>query len=67
MNASHRRHDISDEVGTVLEPHLPGRAGLWGGIANDNRLFLNAVFWMLRTGAFAAGVTKASGKTCSMR
>ena len=51
MHASHRRHDISDEVGTVLEPHLPGRAGLWGGIANDNRLFLNAVFWMLRTGA----------------
>ena len=51
MNASHRRHDISDEVWTVLEPHLPGREGLWGGIANDNRLFINAVFWMLRTGA----------------
>ena len=51
MNASHRRHDISDEVWTVLEPHLPGREGLWGGIAKDNRLFINAVFWMLRTGA----------------
>ena len=51
MNASHRRHDISDEVWTVLEPHLPGREGLWGGIANDNRLFINAVFWILRTGA----------------
>ena len=51
MNASHRRHDISDEVWTVLEPHLPGREGLWGGIAKDHRVFLNAVFWMLRTGA----------------
>ena len=51
MNASHRRHDISDEVWTVLEPHLPGREGLWGGIAKDNRLFINAVFWILRTGA----------------
>ena len=51
MNASHRRHDISDEVWTVLEPHLPGREGLWGGIAKDTRLFINAVFWILRTGA----------------
>ena len=51
MNASHRRHDISDEVWTVLEPHLPGREGIWGGIAKDNRLFINAVFWILRTGA----------------
>ncbi|MCC9001864.1 MAG: transposase [Candidatus Competibacter sp.] len=26
------------------------RARLWG-IAQDNRLFINAVFWILRTGA----------------
>ncbi|MGH7184002.1 MAG: IS5 family transposase [Nitrospiraceae bacterium] len=51
MRASHRRHDISDEVWRLLEPHLPGREGVWGGIANDNRLFINAVFWILRTGA----------------
>jgi len=51
MNASHRRHDRSDEVWTVLEPHVPGREGIWGGIAKDNRLFINAVFWILRTGA----------------
>ena len=24
---------------------------MWGGIARDNRLFINAVFWILRTGA----------------
>jgi transposase len=34
-----------------LKPHLPGRKGVWGGIAEDNRLFINAVFWILRTGA----------------
>src|SRR5512144_2261692 len=51
MRASHRRHDISDQVWRLLEPHLPGREGVGGGIAKDNRLFINAVFWILRTGA----------------
>ncbi len=50
MNA-HRRHDISDQTWALLEPHLPGRAGAWGGNARDNRLFINAVLWILRTGA----------------
>ena len=49
--ASHRRHDISDETWALLEPHLPGHKGVWGGIAEDNRLFIDAVFWILRTGA----------------
>ena len=47
---AHRRHDISDEIWALLEPHLPGRKGVWGGIAEDNRRFINAVFWILRTG-----------------
>lgn len=37
MNPSHRRHDISDRTWTLLETHLPGREGVWGGIAKDNR------------------------------
>ena len=45
------RHDISDETWALLEPHLPGRKGVWGGIAEDNRRFIDAVFWILRTGA----------------
>jgi transposase len=49
--SEHRRHDISDRVWQLLESHLPGRAGAWGGKARDNRLFINAVFWILRTGA----------------
>ncbi|WP_317705330.1 IS5 family transposase [Methylomarinovum caldicuralii] len=48
---AHRRHDISDRVWELLEPHLPGRRGAWGGVARDNRQFINAVFWILRTGA----------------
>ncbi|WP_425306196.1 IS5 family transposase [Candidatus Protochlamydia amoebophila] len=45
---AHRRHDRSDRVWNLLEPHLPGRRGAWGGIARDNRTFINAVFWILR-------------------
>jgi transposase len=51
MKHSHRRHDISDSTWAVLEPLLPGKTGDWGGKAKDNRLFINAVFWILRTGA----------------
>jgi transposase len=49
--SSHRRHDISDKVWEFLAPHLPGGAGRVGRPALDNRLFINAVFWILRTGA----------------
>jgi transposase len=51
MELAHHRHDISDEVWALLEPHLPGRVGSWGGIAVDNRRFINAVLWIFRTGA----------------
>jgi len=51
MELAHRRHDITDRVWSILEPHLPGRKGSWGGIGRDNRRFINAVFWILRTGA----------------
>ena len=51
MDASYHRHDINDNVWELLEPHLPGQRGQWGGIAQDNRRFINAVFWVLRTGA----------------
>ena len=43
MVQAHRRHDIFDKVWKLLEPHLPRRKGAWGGVAKDNRLFINAV------------------------
>ena len=51
MTAAHRRHDISDRVWELLEPHLPGGPGKVGRPAADNRRFINAVCWILRTGA----------------
>ena len=51
MPPVYRRHDISDATWALLEPLLPGQAGMWGRIAKDNRLCINAVFWLLRTGA----------------
>ena len=51
MTASHRRHDLSDRVWERLRPHLPGEAGKRGRPAQDNHRFLDAVFWILRTGA----------------
>ena len=49
--AAHRRHDISNKLWKLLAPHLPGSKGSVGRPASDNRLFINAVFWILRTGA----------------
>lgn len=51
MINAQRKHDISNEVWLLLEPHLPGQSGQWGGVAKNNRLFINGVFWILRTGA----------------
>ena len=47
----HRRHDIPDEVWEKISIYLPGSNGFRGRPAQDNRLFINAVFWILRTGA----------------
>jgi transposase len=51
MENIQHRHDISNEIWALLEPLLPGQVGQWGGVAEDNRRFVNAVFWILRTGA----------------
>ena len=51
MEASYHRHDIDDHAWAIIEPLLPGQKGQWGGIAQDNRRFINAVFWILRTGS----------------
>lgn len=51
MDSALRQYEISDEIWSLLEPHLPGKRGQWGGIAKDNRQFLNGVFWILRTGS----------------
>mgnify|MGYP000213907893 CR=1 FL=1 len=49
--ADYHRHDLTDDLWNKLAPLLPGKAGDWGGVAKDNRQFINAVLWILRTGA----------------
>lgn len=51
MAADYHRHDISDDVWKLLKPYTIGNKGTWGGNAKDTRMFINAVFWVLRTGA----------------
>jgi transposase len=45
-----RRHEISDADWDRIKDLLPGQPGQHGGIAEDNRRFLNAVLYVARTG-----------------
>ena len=45
------RSVLSDAQWERVAPLLPGKAGDPGRTAADNRLFLEAVFWIVRTGA----------------
>jgi len=62
MEAACHRHDISDRAWSLLEPHLPGRKGVWVEIARGNRRFIDAIFWMVRPSATCRHTT-ATGKT----
>ena len=46
-----RRFVVSDALWRRLEPDLPGKVSDAGATAKDNRLFLEAVFWRVRTGS----------------
>ena len=41
---------VTDNIWARLEPHLPGKESDSGVTARDNRLFLEAVLWRVRTG-----------------
>lgn len=45
------RHAISDADWERVKDLLPGRPGQPGWVAQDNRLFLDAVLWIAKTGA----------------
>jgi transposase len=45
------RHAISDDHFARIRDLLPGRAGQPGVTARDNRLFIDAVLWIGKTGA----------------
>lgn len=45
-----RRYELTDEQWDCIEHLLPGREGDPGGHGADNRLFVNAVIWIARSG-----------------
>ena len=45
-----RRHELTDEQWESIEELLPGQAGDPGRTAVDNRLFVNAVLYVSKTG-----------------
>ena len=45
------RNMLKDSQGDRIAPRLPGKAGDPGRPAADNRLFVEAVLWIARTGA----------------
>jgi len=51
MEVSLDRRILNDEQWKRIAPDLPGKAGDPGAIAHDNRLFVEAVLWIARTGA----------------
>jgi transposase len=44
------RHEVTNEQWATIEPHLPGKKSDPGRTEGDNRSFINAVFWVARTG-----------------
>src|SRR5438132_11884913 len=46
-----RRHEITDQQWDAIRDLLPGQQGDPGVTAKDNRLFINAIVWIAKTGA----------------
>ena len=59
------RFVVSDMLWRRLEPHLPGKISDSGATAKDNRLFLEAVLWRVRTGSPWRDLPPAFGRWSS--
>lgn len=57
-----RRHELTDEQWERIKDQLPGQAGDPGRTAADNRLFVNAVLYVLKTGIPWADLPERFGK-----
>jgi transposase len=55
------RHAIPDADFDRIRHLLPGQPGQHGGVARDNRRFLDAVLWIARTGAAWADLPQRLG------
>lgn len=57
-----QRYELSEAQWTRIAPLLPGKATDPGRTAADNRLFVNGVLWVLRSGAFWQHLPERYGK-----
>lgn len=60
------RHDISDDHWNRIAHLLPGQAGGHGGVGKDNRLFIDAVRYLAKTGIAWADLPTCYGKSNSI-
>ena len=56
------RYELSEAQWLKIESLLPGKAGDPGRSGKDNRLFVNAVLWVLRSGAAWPDLPERYGK-----
>ncbi len=61
-----RRHELPDERWERIKDLLPGQPGDPGVTAKDNRLFVNAVLWIGKTGAPWRDLPERFGKSNSV-
>ena len=61
-----RRHEITDQQWDAIKDLLPGKEGDPGATAEDNRLFINAILWIAKTGAPWRDLPERFGKSNSV-
>ena len=57
-----KRYELSEAQWHRIEPMLPGKRSDPGRTASDNRLFVNGVLWVLRSGARWSDLPERYGK-----
>ncbi len=57
-----KRYELGDRQWDRIAPMLPGKASDPGRTASDNRLFVNGVLWVLRSGARWSDLPERYGK-----
>jgi transposase len=61
-----RRHELTEEQFDKIKDFIPGREGTVGVTGQDNRLFINAVIWIFKTGAPWRDLPERLGKWSSV-
>lgn len=56
------RRELTDDLWERIEPHFPGKLSDPGRTGRDNRLFVEAVLWLARTGAHWRALPDEFGK-----